>query len=178
MFETGTAFCVWQLPPQCISWPTRFYIIKPTITSWCYATSKKPGAMQLQLPCINNLYFVINELFCNFLIMLLSIAKEVIFEQTALIKQLLLTEVSSQLFYSLFIMLFTSWRSHRTALHFHLCKYGTHPHSLPRKLARRQLLQQLSVTLWHYNATVSFPSGSSEDDLVFVKCNVVICSCR
>ena len=64
--------------------------------------------MQLQLPCINNLYFVINELFCNFLIMLLCIAKEVIFEQTALIKQLLLTEVSSQLFYSLFIMLFTS----------------------------------------------------------------------
>jgi len=31
-------------------------------------TSKKPGAMQLQLPCIkriDKLYFVINELLCN-----------------------------------------------------------------------------------------------------------------
>ena len=55
--------------------------------------------MQLQLPCIkriDNLYFVINELFCNSLIMLLCIAKEVLH-----------TEVSSQLFYSLFIMLST-----------------------------------------------------------------------
>jgi len=45
--------------------------------------------MQLQLPCIkriDNLYFVLNELFCNSLITLLCIAKEVLFEQTALNK--------------------------------------------------------------------------------------------
>ena len=48
---------------------------------------KKPGAMQLQFSCIkriNNLYFVINELFCNSLITLLCIAKEVLLKQTAL----------------------------------------------------------------------------------------------
>ena len=41
--------------------------------------------MQLQLPCIkriDNLYFAINELFCN----VAKHAKEVIFEQTALNK--------------------------------------------------------------------------------------------
>jgi len=45
--------------------------------------------MQLQLPCIkniDNLYFVMNELFCNSLITLLCIAKEALFEQTALNK--------------------------------------------------------------------------------------------
>jgi len=45
--------------------------------------------MQLQLPCIkriDNLYFVINELFCNSVITLLRIAKEALFEQTALSK--------------------------------------------------------------------------------------------
>ena len=50
----------------------------------CCATSKKPGTMQLQYyPCIkriDSLYFVINELFCNSLIMLLCIAKEALFE--------------------------------------------------------------------------------------------------
>jgi len=57
--------------------------------NWCCATSKKPGAMQLQLSCINwidNLYFVINELFCNSSIMLLYIAKEALFVKTALNK--------------------------------------------------------------------------------------------
>ena len=56
-------------------------------TRWCCATSKKPGTIQLQLVCmkrIDNLYSVINELFCNSLIMLLRIAKEVLFKQTAL----------------------------------------------------------------------------------------------
>ena len=39
----------------------------------CYScTSKKPGTMQLELLCIkriDNLYFIINEFFCNSLIM-------------------------------------------------------------------------------------------------------------
>jgi len=45
--------------------------------------------MQLELLCIkriDNLYFVINELFCNALITLLCIAKEALFKQTALNK--------------------------------------------------------------------------------------------
>jgi len=64
--------------------------------------------MQLRLSCIktiDNLYFVINELFCNSLIMLLCIAKEALFTNCS--KQILCTEVSSQLFYSLFLMLST-----------------------------------------------------------------------
>ena len=62
--------------------------------------------MQLQLLCnkrIHNLVFHnINKLFCNSLVTLLCI---VLFEQIALNK-MLCTEVSSQLFYSLFIMLY------------------------------------------------------------------------
>jgi len=50
---------------------------------------KKPAATQLQLRCIKRihyLYFVINELFTDSLVTLLCIAKEALFEQTALTK--------------------------------------------------------------------------------------------
>ena len=68
----------------------------------CCATSKN------QVPCsklINYydnkelivVYFVINEFFCNSLIMLLCIAKEVLFKQVAQNK-ILCTKVSLQLF--------------------------------------------------------------------------------
>ena len=49
--------------------------------------------------------FVIGELFCNYLITLLCISKKVHFKQTTL-NNLLYTEVSSQLFYSLSIVFF------------------------------------------------------------------------
>ena len=69
--------------------------------------------MWLQLLSNKNLtilYFVINELFYNSLIMLLCIAKEALFEQIALNK-ILHTKVSSQLFYSLSIILFSPLNS-------------------------------------------------------------------
>ena len=50
---------------------------------------------------------IFGELFCNFLITLLCIAKEVHFKQTAF-NNLLCTEASSQLFYSLSLVLFTT----------------------------------------------------------------------
>jgi len=59
--------------------------------------------MQLQLPCIkriDNLHFIINELFCNSLITLLCIAKEALF---------------NKLFYSLFIMFSTVNSLHKAS---------------------------------------------------------------
>jgi len=67
------------------------------------------------------------ELFCNFIIMLPCIAREVLFKQSAPNKTLH-TEVSFQLFYSLCIMLSLInffLQNLRAAVHFCPSKYGT-----------------------------------------------------
>ena len=72
--------------------------------------------------------FVIGELFCNSLITLLCIVKEEPFEQTAF-NNLLCTEVSSQLFYSSFIMFspVNSLQNLKATLHFHTRTYEHTP---------------------------------------------------
>ena len=71
----------------------QLYTINKILTSWRCATSKKPVALQLQLPCnkrIDNLYFIINKLICNSLITLLCVA---IFKQITLVHRSIFSTV-------------------------------------------------------------------------------------
>jgi len=58
---------------------------------------------------------------------------------------------------------------HALSTLFLIADRSTVKNGLPRKVARRQLLQQLSVTLWCYNARMILRQYalSCDDDLVF-----------
>jgi len=47
---------------------------------------------------------------------------------------------------------FGAWTPSALSTLFLIAERSMAKNGLPRKVARRQLLQQLSVTLWHYNA--------------------------
>jgi len=65
---------------------------------------------------------------------------------------------------------FGIWTPYAFATLFSIADRSTIKNGLPCKVARRQLLQQLSVTLWHYNARMILCQFalSLEDELDFV----------
>jgi len=65
---------------------------------------------------------------------------------------------------------FGVWTPSALSTLFSIADRSTVKNGLPRKVARRQLLQQLSVTLWRYNARMilrQYSLSACDDDLVF-----------